>query len=120
MTDSVLAYDILMGQGPYRTFAGMDLASGNTIVRGQVMAHNTSTGKIVPYDSGGSNGAEIFYGIAVADVDASAGDVRCPLYVSGGFKSGGLTFETSGDSVTEAFRTVARGTGVYLDTAVAA
>ena len=120
MTDSSLTYDILMGQGPYRTFAGMDLTSGNNIVRGTVIAQNTSTGKLVPYDSGGSNGANIFYGIAVEDVDASAGDLRCPVYIAGGFKEGGLTFDTSGDSVTEAFRTVARGTGVYLDSAVAA
>jgi hypothetical protein len=119
MVDSALTYDALLATGPWRTFSGLSLASGNNLVRGTVMARNSSTGKLVPYNSGGSNNTNVFYGILVGDTDASLADVtHVPVYTQGGFKSGGLTFGTSGDSVTEAFRDQARQYGCYLDTAV--
>ena len=120
MPDSSLSYDALLAQGPYRSFSGLSLASGNDLVRGTVMARNSSTGKLVPYNSGGSNHTNVFYGILIEDTDASLGDItHCAVYTGGGFKSGGLTFETSGDSVTEAFRDQARQYGCYIDSAVA-
>lgn len=119
ITDSTLTYDALLATGPFRTFAGLSLASGNNLVRGTVMARNSSTGKLVPYNSDGSDNTNVFYGILINDTDASEGDVtHCPVYTGGGFKEGGLTFETSGDSVTEAFRDEARKYGCYIDSAV--
>ena len=120
MTDSILTYDELLGQGPWRTWGDIVLASGNTVSRGQVIARSSATDKLVPYDSGGSNDADVPYGIAVEDVDASSGDTRCPIYVAGGFKTGGLVFGTSGDSATRTVRDTFRGIGIYIDTAVSA
>ena len=120
MADSSLVYDALQAAGPFRTFSGLSLASGNDLVRGTVMARNSVTGKLVPYNSGGSNNTNVFYGILVEDMDSTTGEkTHAAVYIQGGFKSGGLTFETSGDSVTEAFRAQARTYGCYIDAAVA-
>jgi len=119
MADSTLTYDNLIGRGPFKTFR-LTLVSGSNVTRGTVLGYNTSTGKVAPYDSGGSNGLNAFYGIAVDDVDATSGDLPIDVYVGGEFKINGLTFDTSGDSATQALINAARALGCYLKSSLSA
>ena len=118
MADSTLTYDKLLLEGPFKTFNNLTLASGENVVAGEVVAYNTSTDKVESYDSGGSNGVNEFYGIAVEAVDASTGDKNISVYIGGTFGIAGLTFGTSGDSATQAFINKARELGCILKTAV--
>lgn len=113
-------YNKLLGAGPYKTTARFVLVSGQSVVQGEVLGFNTSTGKLSSYDSGGSNGLNAFWGVAAEDVDATEGDTYCPAYVSANFKEQGLIFGTSGDSVTAALWNQARDKQCYIETSLEA
>ena len=117
--DSNVTFDNLVGKGPIKTF-DLTLASGQKVVRGEVLGYNTSTNKIETFDSGGSNGVNVFYAIAIDDIDATASDLRIAVYVGGEFLIGGLTFSVSGDTADQPFINQARSFGVFLKTAVSA
>lgn len=113
MTDSINKYDNLIGDGEFKTLIHV-LLSGENVVRGEVLGYNTSTNKLETYDSSGSNGVNIPYGIAVADIDASAGDLNCSVYVFGEFKIIGLVFSNSGDSADQAFIRKAKTENLFI------
>lgn len=119
MANSVLTYDELLGRGPFITF-NLPLASGQNVVRGEVLAYNTSTNKINTYNAGGSNGTNAFYGIAVEAVNATSGEKRVDVYVGGEFKIGGLVFSDTDDTATQTFINAARDKGCFLKTALSA
>lgn len=63
-------YDAL--RGPYRTERELPIKAGETVVRFQALAKQTSTQKLVAFTSGGSDGANILYAFALEDVTATA------------------------------------------------
>lgn len=111
---STLNYDNLVDLSYKPQTFNLTLLSGENVVRGEVLAYNTSTNKIESYDSGGSNGVNEFYGIAVEDTDATSGDTAIAVYVAGTFNINQLTFSASGDSATQAVINAARAKGVVL------
>lgn len=77
--------------------------AGQNVVRGQVMAKKTSTGKYVAYVNGGADGTGTPVGILGTDVEATGGDVQGFLYVTGEFNQNALTgFEEAGRTALEA------------------
>lgn len=110
-----MTYDNLVGAEAPRTFT-LELKSGQDVVRGQVVAYETTSGSIVTYDSGGSNGADKFYGIAAEDVDASGGAKPIVVYIRGEFNKNALIFSESGDEADQAFINEARALGCLIRT----
>ena len=117
MPDSVLTRDNLIGDSSNQKSFSLDLKAGETVVRGQVVGFLTASKKVVPFESGGAGGAELFYGIASQDVDATAGTLPVVTYVSGEFKLPGLIFDTTADFALvddQNFINSARALGVIL------
>lgn len=54
--------------------------SGTAIKSGTVMGRLTATGKYVPYNNGGSGGAEVAYGILYQHIPAQTGDVQAVVF----------------------------------------
>lgn len=71
------------------------LLSGQNLARGAVLGKITSGGKLVLSLSGASDGSQVPYGILVDDVNASAGDKPCLVYVRGDFQAQALTLGAS-------------------------
>jgi hypothetical protein len=114
MADETLTYDNLVGSLTTREFR-LSLTDAETIVRGQVMAFNTSTSKLTSYDSTGSNGENVVYGIAAED--SVTGTSRyLSVYILGEFNINSLTFSHSGDSATQTIINAFRALGMILKT----
>lgn len=112
MATVTMDYDNLIGSLETREFR-LPLKDATAIVRGEVMAYNTSTNKVESYNSTGTNGVNAFYGIATEDVAAGTGQY-ISVYVQGEFNTLALVFSHSGDSATQTFINSARTQGVIL------
>ena len=114
MAENIEIFDNLEGSGEKDSFR-IALGVGEILVRGQVAAYNTSTAKIVAYDSAGSTGVNVFYGIVMYDADYAAGDRFVDVFVKGRFNSRDLVFANpSLDQVTQSFINDARLAGIIL------
>lgn len=76
--------DLIMGYGQEVQVRKEILDSGS-VVRGTPLGKITSGGKVVQSTSGAGNGAEVIYGIAAHDADATGGDVEIDVYIAGSF-----------------------------------
>jgi len=93
------------------------IASGQNIVKGEVLGKVTLSGEYVSSLSSSTDGSEVPYAIAVDDVDAtSLAKTNVGVYIGGEFQIDGLTIGTGHtvDSVKEAFRQV----GIYVKQSV--
>jgi len=101
-------YDnLIAGQDPDPTTRNITVKSGENLVRGQVAAIETSTGKVVAYDSSEADGHNAARFIVFEDVDATSGDAKGTVYTTGRFNESALVFTTTGeldDTVREALR----------------
>ncbi len=82
------------------TFAG-----AGTVVEGTILARNTASGKLVPFEIGGAGGNEIPKAILTYDVTAAgAGDEAIRAGVSGGYRKERLIVDADGDgsNITDA------------------
>lgn len=70
------------------------LASGNVVVRGQVIGKITASGKVAKALSASADGSQTPYGIAEHDCDASAGDKDLMVYESGNFNENAIVLGT--------------------------
>lgn len=71
--------------------------SGQTLVKGEVVAIVTASGKIVAYDNAGTdNGTRTAVGIIKQDVDASTADEQSGYYKTGEFYESKLTAPDTG------------------------
>jgi len=114
MADNTVIYDNLEGSGEKDTLR-LGLGSSEILVRGQACGYNHVTGKIVAYNSAGSNGAEVFYGLVMYDVSYTSGDRFVDVYVTGRYNSRLVVFANpSVDSVTQALINAARILGIIL------
>ena len=118
MADETLQYDNLIGSLLTREFR-LSLTDCETIARGQIMAFNTSTGKLSQYTSQGSNGTNAFFGIA-AEASGSGASRYLSVYVMGEFNINSLSFYYSGDSADQTLINAARDKGCILKTFVSA
>lgn len=108
-----LSYDNLVGSLPTREFR-ISLTDAEVIVRGQVMAYNTSTNKLTSYESTGTNGKNVVYGIA-AEASGSGTGRFLSVFILGEFNLNALVFSFTGDDpATQAFINAAREKGLIL------
>ncbi|MBO1325307.1 head decoration protein [Acetobacter sp. TBRC 12305] len=70
-------------------------ASGNTLVRGQVVGRVTASGDYIPSVATATDGSQVPCGIVVDTVDASAAAAQGAIYEMGEFNSNYMTFDAS-------------------------
>lgn len=99
---------------------GLTFGENIDIKRGHVIALNSS-GEGEPYDSSGSGGVEIIYGILAEDVNTGAGEnQKAIVYLQGQFSSNHVTFSNAPtDNVVSRFME-ARVLNIYFTDTVAA
>lgn len=110
---------LIAGDAKVITGSGTILA-GQSLTRGTVLARDSANGdKLVPVDSA-SETASIKAPIAILaqDTDTTAGDAVAPLYLSGEFNEGALTF--GGTDTAADHRDALRDLAIYLKGAVSA
>lgn len=93
----------------------LTLGSGD-LLRGTAIALNTVTNKLVPYVDGGADGAGDFYAILASNTADLAADASVVVYKSGQFNENAIIFTGAGDA--DGIREVARGLGIYLESAI--
>jgi len=71
------------------------LITGQNLVRGAVLGRITASNKLTLADDTAVNGSETPMGILVHDIDASAADKGCQVYVAGSFHNDELTWDAS-------------------------
>lgn len=82
---------LIAGDHPVRT-TGITIVSGETIARGSLLGKVTATGKYKLSFSAASDGSQVPVGIAVEDMDASGGDKKSAMYISGDFNASRVQF----------------------------
>src|SRR5688572_22632057 len=75
------------------------VASGEILVKNELVARNSS-GEIVAYNVSGGSGANTAYAIAVHDVDASGGAVRAEFYVKAVVNENKLILSDSNSTIS--------------------
>lgn len=105
------------GDFPIVTAAGTIL-SGNNLTRGTVLGKITASGKLIAVDSAAADGSQTPYAILAQDTDASGADTTAPLYLSGEFNEGELTF--GGADTADTHRAALRDLGIHLKAAIGA
>ena len=97
--------DLIMGHAQ-TLFAKKETLDTGDIKRGTLLGKITSGGKVVISTSAAGNGAEVPYGIAAHDADASDGDVEIEVFIQGNFNEYRVILGTghTADSVREAMR----------------
>jgi hypothetical protein len=107
--------NLIAGEGIGPITESAIVKSGGVVPLGAIVAKETSSGKIVPYASGGSGGAEIPYGVMSEAVDASTGDKTSLIIVAAEINENAVSI-ASGTvaSVKDALRV----RGIYLKPSV--
>lgn len=96
------------------------IASGQSVVRGEVLGQITANDKYASSVRGtASDGSETAAVIAAADIDASGGDVVGPVFVSGEFASDQVTFPGTHTAATANADLLAAGISIYIKTPAA-
>ena len=92
------------------------LLDGQSVALGQVLGKQTSGGKLVAYDSAGTDdGRRTFYAIAAETKEADGDDEDIRVYIAGTFAEEELVFANSSDAaVTQALRDDARQRMIIL------
>ena len=93
------------------------VVSGQTLGRGALVGKITTGGKLTLSLSASSDGSQVPYGIMADAVDASAGDVDGPVYLSGEFAAEEVTF--GADHTAASVRDGLRDRGIFLKSTVA-
>lgn len=113
VTDNSFPYDNLLAGDFPRETVEVTVLSGANLVRGTVLGRQTSGGKVVAVDSGGTDdGRRAPYAILAEDVNASAGDKVGAAYLSGEFNEDAVIFGGSDDA--DDHRAALRDLSIYL------
>lgn len=92
----------------------LSLKEGESIVRGQVIAKQTSDDLLVAYTDADKS-SNPFFGIAPDDIDATDAQIDGVEIITGcEVNSGDLIFSASGDAVNQALIDAARLKGVHI------
>jgi hypothetical protein len=84
--------NLLAGEFPRVTAWGTIASGAGALARGTVLGQITSTGKLVPVNSGLSTGAQNPYAVLAEAADATAADATAALYFTGEFDENQLVF----------------------------
>ena len=110
-TEETLLSNILLIEGPGGfSRSAKTLASGQNVVKGEVLGTITASGKLAVYDPDGVDGTETATCIAIEDMDASAGDktivvVDCMAAVDADFLTweNGISAGDKADGIADLF-----------------
>lgn len=87
--------------GPVQPFAGdtpavvtlpATLITGQNLVAGTVLGRITASGKYTGWTAGAADGSQVGAAVLCHDIDATAADKACEVYVAGCFNIDWLTF----------------------------
>jgi hypothetical protein len=106
-------YDNLLSGDFPLTSDNFTLASGSVLEKYTAMALNTSTNKIVPLESGGSDGTGTPFGILIEAADSSDGDITTSIFTTGSFNREKIVFTKTGDAWDDFYSTF-RDIGILL------
>ncbi|WP_419900697.1 head decoration protein [Roseomonas sp. USHLN139] len=94
------------------------LILGQNLKRGALVGRITASGKLTLSASASGDGSQVPYGILIDDVDATAADTKCGIYVKGEFNQNAVTFGT-GHTASSVYD-VCRDAGLFLKPATPA
>ena len=80
---------------PIATKGNEVLIAGQNLARGSVLGRITATNKLTLADDAAIDGSDTPVGILVHDIDATAADKTCQIYVAGCFHNDELTWDAS-------------------------
>jgi len=89
------------------------VATGNVLPKGQIVGRVTASGEIVALNTAATDGSQTPYAILAEAVDATAGALIAPVYLSGEFKESALT-----PAVTTAIKDALRALNIYTKASV--
>lgn len=112
-SESIAADDFFTSGKPVGT-REVAVAVGQNIVARQVLAVDTTTGKVVTYAEAGLNGTDIASFIAAYDVDATGSEQNVQVYDAGGFNPDLLVFSGTPSAAQKA--SMFAGTPIQLQT----
>ena len=110
-SDSKAADDFFTSSKPVGT-REVSVQVGQTIAAREVLAMETTTGKVVTYAEGGANGTNVAAFIAAHAIDASGAGVNAQVYDAGGFNPDLLVF--SGTPTQAQIDSMFTGTPIQL------
>lgn len=111
---ATISYDNLFNEGYPKTKRYLPLTSGQSVVRGEVLAIVTATGKLITYTDADKS-SNPFFGISPDDYDATGGELGGVEVITGcEVNANALIFSASGDEADEAFVQAARLKGVHI------
>ncbi len=117
-TETYTPDNLIAGDFPVET-STVTIVSGQNLTRGALLGKITASGKFTLSASGAGDGSEVPIAVLAEDTDASGGDVsNVPVYVSGDFNEGQVTFGTG--HTADSVRWDLYGRGIYLKSAVSA
>lgn len=90
-TETFAWKNILAGDFPLVS-TEVTVLSGQNLVIGTVVGKITASAKVVILDSGNADGSENIFAVLSEPVDASAGDVVGPAFITGEFDSSKMVF----------------------------
>ena len=93
--------DIFAGSSDVITKPGTLVSGAGAVVRGQVLALVTASGKFTKHNPGGTGGAEVAVAIAAFPADATSADAAVGVYVAGEFAMDLLVWHASTDTDAE-------------------
>lgn len=114
---------------PVNLFAGstmprvtetVTIVTGQNLTAGAVLGKITVGGKYALSLAAGNDGSEVPVAILSEDVNASAGDKRAAVYLTGEFNPAKLTFGAGHSASTAATTDALKDRGIYLKTTVGA
>jgi len=92
--------DILAGPFPLVS-TEVTVLSGSNLKRGTVLGLITASQKVVAVDDAAVDGSEIVHAVLSADVDATAGDLVGPAFLTGEFDSEKMIFGGGPDVIAD-------------------
>jgi len=100
-TEAYTPDNLIAGDNPAPATDVGTLITGQNLVRGAVLGRITASGKFTECNNGAVDGSEVVVGILVHDIDATAADKACQVYVGGVFHEDELTWHASFNTQAE-------------------
>lgn len=109
---STRTYDDLLIPGHLPLTDYFTLASGQSVVRGQVLAYDSNK-KLTSYDEQAASPQNVAEFVAFEDVDATAGDKSVGVYIKAVLRKAKVVFGNTGDYESAAYDDL-RKRGIHL------
>jgi len=112
MNDALVDNLVLGGVSPLTDVK--TLASGQSVVRGQVLGKLTSGGNLAAYVSTNNDGTGTAFSVAAETVDATGGAKPILFFRLAELSEDALVFSASGDSATEVVKDALAARSVFI------